>query len=393
MTNHLITYLLFLGTLVSTSTVSLSQEKVEQVIPFTPLQLGTGKFKVTAPKHKFPLGNYKVFEGGQEKFSHWFSFIAPYDGELTLRIDGGKQPIQLAVFDTKGADQHASITNGIAEILRIILNPKPGIIALTNTSGMASSNTLAAVKLQKGAMIALYVHAPNATSPVELTNFAEFKPTTTAAKGERKSLNLRNNELLNELRIEVRNAETGAPVIASINISGLKQLSNYYVCSELLVDVDRSKKIHLKCDAEGFFFFDKEFQISDDIDNHIIINLEPLQLGKKLGLPEIQFEMGTSNPTGNALQLMDRLAEFMLSNPEVRIEIQGHVHDTGENSIAAKKVSEARAKRVYLYLIEKGVDKGRLEWKGYGNTEMLYPKPKNQYEEQANRRVEIKILD
>jgi hypothetical protein len=393
MTNHLITYLLFLGTLVSTSTVSLSQEKVEQVIPFTPLQLGTGKFKVTAPKHKFPLGNYKVFEGGQEKFSHWFSFIAPYDGELTLRIDGGAQPIQLAVFDTKGADQHASITNGIAEILRIILNPKPGIIALTNTSGMASSNTLAAVKLQKGAMIALYVHAPNTTSPIEFIHYAEYTPTSPAEQGERKLLNLRSNELHNELRIEVRNAETGAPVITSINISGLKQLSNYYVCSELLVDVDRSKKIHLKCDAEGFFFFDKEFQISDDIDNHIIINLEPLQLGKKLGLPEIQFEMGTSNPTGNALQLMDRLAEFMLSNPEVRIEIQGHVHDTGENSVAAKKVSEARAKRVYLYLIEKGVDKGRLEWKGYGNTEMLYPKAKNLYEEQANRRVEIKILD
>lgn len=391
MTSHLITYLLFLGTLVSTGT-AFSQEKIEQVIQFTPLQLGTGKFKVTAPKHKFPLGNYKVFEGGQEKFSHWFSFIAPYDGELTLRIEGGAQPIQLAIFDTKGTDQHTSISNGSAEIMRIILNSKPGTVALTNTPGTASSNQLAALKLPKGTMIALYVHAPTATAPFEFAQFTEFKPAASIAV-ERKTLNLRNNELLNELRLEVRNAETGAPVVASINISGLKQLSNYYVCSELLVDVDRSKKIHLKCDAEGFFFFDKEFQISDDIDNHIIINLEPLRLGKKLGLPEIQFEMGTSNPTGNALQLMDRLAEFMLSNPEVRIEIQGHVHDTGENSIAAKKVSEARAKRVYLYLIEKGVDKGRLEWKGYGNTEMLYPKPKNLYEEQANRRVEIKILD
>jgi len=46
----------------------------------------------------------------------------------------------------------------------------------------------------------------------------------------------------------------------------------------------------------------------------------------------------------------------------------------------------------YQYLIDKGVSKYRLEYKGMGNTEMIYPMPKNHYEEQANRRVEIKIL-
>lgn len=375
------------------SPVLWSQEKAEVTISFSPLLLGTGKLKLAVPKHKNVLGAYKVFEQVQEKQSTWLSFIAPYDGELSLQLDGGQQQIQLAVFDTKNTDQHSAIANGTAEISRIILQAKPGQIALSKTPGLASSNTLASINLTKGTMIALFINAPNATVPIDVLTTAEFKPLHTSEKVEGKTVSLRNNELLNELRIEIRDAETGMPVLASVNISGMKQISNYYIGSTLIFDVERSKKIHIKCDAEGFFFFDKEFQLSDDINNRIVILLEPLKLGKKLGLPEIQFEMGTSNPTGNAMQLMDRLAEFLLSNPEVRIEIQGHVHDTGENSLPAKKISEARAKRVYVYLIEKGVDKTRLEFKGYGNTEMVYPKPKNQYEEQANRRVEIKIVD
>jgi outer membrane protein OmpA-like peptidoglycan-associated protein len=367
-----------------------AQDKPEVGIIFSPLQLGSSKVKLTMPKHKFALGAYKVFEPVTEKYSAWLSFIAPFDGDLTIEMDGGNQILQLGVLDTKNGDQNLALTNGTAEIARIILNAKPGLIALSNTSNLPATNTLAAIKMTKGQMIALFI---NAASSSEVLLRTEYKPTLAAGKTEKKQVNLRSNELLNELRIEIRNAETGAPVIASVNISGMKQISNYYVASELLFDIDRSKKIHVKCDAEGFFFFDKEFQLNDEGENHLIIPLEPLKLGKKLGLPEIQFEMGTSNPTGNAYQLMDRLVEFLKSNSEVRIEIQGHVHDTGDNSLAAKKISEARAKRVYLYLIDKGIDKSRLEFSGYGNTEMIYPKPKNQYEEQANRRVEIKILD
>ena len=37
------------------------------------------------------------------------------------------------------------------------------------------------------------------------------------------------------------------------------------------------------------------------------------------------------------------------------------------------------------------VDKGRIDFKGYGNSKMLYPNPKSPYQQSANRRVEIKI--
>ena len=53
---------------------------------------------------------------------------------------------------------------------------------------------------------------------------------------------------------------------------------------------------------------------------------------------------------------------------------------------------------MYLYSFPDNIfvfavsDKNRIDFKGYGNSKMLYPDPKSSYQESANRRVEIKIL-
>ena len=43
------------------------------------------------------------------------------------------------------------------------------------------------------------------------------------------------------------------------------------------------------------------------------------------------------------------------------------------------------------YLIELGVDELRLEAQGRGSTQMLFPDPKTDWQNEANRRVEILI--
>jgi outer membrane protein OmpA-like peptidoglycan-associated protein len=88
---------------------------------------------------------------------------------------------------------------------------------------------------------------------------------------------------------------------------------------------------------------------------------------------------------------LNRLKDFMASNAEINIEIQGHVYMVGENSVSAQKLSEARAKRVLIYLADHGIDRNRMIAVGYGNTKPIYPNAKLAYEEQANRRVEIVV--
>jgi len=102
--------------------------------------------------------------------------------------------------------------------------------------------------------------------------------------------------------------------------------------------------------------------------------------------------MGTSDFASGAEQKLQRLKEFMTVNSDIHIEIQGHVHAVGKNSFAGRRLSLARAKKVMTFLEEHGIDKNRMEAEGYGNEQMIYPEPKFSWQEQANRRVEVKIV-
>lgn len=83
----------------------------------------------------------------------------------------------------------------------------------------------------------------------------------------------------------------------------------------------------------------------------------------------------------------------MKSNPTVKIEVGGHVNGPGErNTKRYKELSYNRAFAVKDYLVKNKIESKRIDFKGYGNSEMLYPEPKSAYQESANRRVEIKIL-
>lgn len=86
------------------------------------------------------------------------------------------------------------------------------------------------------------------------------------------------------------------------------------------------------------------------------------------------------------LNLLDILNRF----PKMKIEVGGHTDGRGSIDYNLR-LSESRAKAVVDYLIEKGIDGRRLQYKGYGKSQ---PIATNDTEEgrAKNRRVEFKIL-
>ncbi len=58
----------------------------------------------------------------------------------------------------------------------------------------------------------------------------------------------------------------------------------------------------------------------------------------------------------------------------------------------SKKLSLMRAEKIKNYLMENGVAAERLTANGYGGSQMIYPKPKNQAEANKNIRVGILVL-
>lgn len=82
----------------------------------------------------------------------------------------------------------------------------------------------------------------------------------------------------------------------------------------------------------------------------------------------------------------------MQENPNLKIEIQGHICCKLPTQLEV--VSAARAKAVYNYLLRNKIARTRMTYKGYGVSRPIFKIPeKNSTEEDENRRVEILILE
>ena len=87
---------------------------------------------------------------------------------------------------------------------------------------------------------------------------------------------------------------------------------------------------------------------------------------------------------------LQNLLAILNDNPTIRIEIQGHTD--GQGSVEYNiRLSENRAKAVVDYLIHKGIDPKRLQYRGFGKSK---PIATNATEEgrARNRRVEFVVL-
>jgi len=124
---------------------------------------------------------------------------------------------------------------------------------------------------------------------------------------------------------------------------------------------------------------------------------EPPQTAKlqteKIELSEtVQFENDSAVLIGRSKTLLDEVARELTEHPEVkRVLIEGYT-DSNAGTKHNQKLSEQRVASVKAYLVEKGIDGGRLKTKGFGET---HPVADNKTEEgrAKNRRVEFRILD
>lgn len=105
----------------------------------------------------------------------------------------------------------------------------------------------------------------------------------------------------------------------------------------------------------------------------------------------VTFETNRSSLTSASNVALDRVAESLLANPDVRIEIGGHTDNTGSNA-TNQRLSLQRAQSVKAYLVRKGVRPDRLETVGYGPDNPIATNDTDEGRRQ-NRRVELKLLE
>ncbi|MCV9385665.1 OmpA family protein [Reichenbachiella ulvae] len=117
----------------------------------------------------------------------------------------------------------------------------------------------------------------------------------------------------------------------------------------------------------------------------------PAEVGKRFTLQNIYFEFEKANLLRSSLLELQRLEDYLVKNPNIKIQIEGHTDNVGSREFN-EKLSEKRAKAVVDYLVQHGINEFRLEYVGHGSKYPVVPNdtPENR---SLNRRVEFTILE
>jgi outer membrane protein OmpA-like peptidoglycan-associated protein len=128
----------------------------------------------------------------------------------------------------------------------------------------------------------------------------------------------------------------------------------------------------------------------------LTVEMEKLSTGKQFTLDDLFYDLNKSNIRPDAALVLDDLAQILLENQEVRIEIGSHT-DSRATAEYNLNLSQRRSESVVAYLIGKGVAKDRLVAKGFGESQLINHCADGidcpEEEHQANRRTVIEILN
>jgi OmpA-OmpF porin, OOP family len=226
----------------------------------------------------------------------------------------------------------------------------------------------------------------------------------------------RENDLLNlyEVRIpesmrpqptmivkgKVSNFRSQAPLSAWILVEDLetKELiatsKSNSKTGEYLVVLPAGRNYSVSATNEGYFFYSNNFDLPADAKYQEIkrdIALKPIEKGTRVVLNNIFFETGKSALKPESYIELNKVVNLLQSNPGMQIEIGGHTDNVGSEATNLA-LSHARAKSVMDYLVMAGIKIGRLQAKGYGETQPVAANSTAAGRKQ-NRRVEFVVKE
>lgn len=124
--------------------------------------------------------------------------------------------------------------------------------------------------------------------------------------------------------------------------------------------------------------------------NEVVINKTEYKVGAVIELENIFFEFDKAELLPESQSELQKLADLLFDYPHLEIEISGHTDNIGSDTYN-QELSEARAKAVVDFLLEKEVENARLSFAGYGSNNPIDTNDTDRGR-QNNRRVEFKVL-
>jgi peptidoglycan-associated lipoprotein len=102
-------------------------------------------------------------------------------------------------------------------------------------------------------------------------------------------------------------------------------------------------------------------------DTSIVIDINMASIPKIIELPNIEYDLDKATLRPESTVALDGLVKTLKDNSHLAIELRAHTDFRGSDE-HNMELSDARAKSCVDYLTEKGIDKDRLTWRGFGES-------------------------
>lgn len=126
-------------------------------------------------------------------------------------------------------------------------------------------------------------------------------------------------------------------------------------------------------------------------------NLKDAKVGSSISFEELTFQPGRHFLNPEAVRYLTTILKFMQKHTNITFQIIGHIccetdgRDGEDYDSGGYVLSVNRAKFIYDYFIEKGIDAKRMTYKGVGSTRQKVFPERSEHDRYLNRRVEFLI--
>lgn len=156
--------------------------------------------------------------------------------------------------------------------------------------------------------------------------------------------------------------------------------------------MEAGRKYLLYVQKTGYMFYSTYFDIAENSEtSEKVLNIKLKKLATTTPSDfRIYFKFGSQKIEKYCHPSLDKLVNFLETNPRVKVELSGYSDELGTQKRNIT-LSKDRARAVVDYLITKGIDFSRLTYKGYGKNSPKFSN-KTMHGRVLNRRVECKVV-
>lgn len=214
------------------------------------------------------------------------------------------------------------------------------------------------------------------------------------------------------VKVEIKGVVLGSdslPIVAEILLADSKGKTVGQTTSDakgnyvLNTGIERNSPYSLIFSNDSSFIGTKVVNTADTKDGHTFPSIKTvlpkLKKGAKYPLGNINFYGDLVEFLPESYPSVEALTHLMKKNKKMTIQIEGHVNAAGlsntEMTVSSKyfqELSEGRAITLRNCLMNAGISGDRMKTIGYGATRMLFSHAVSEYEQKANRRVEVKVI-